>query len=462
MIYTEFLKSKSFLYQSAGIDINRSLLNPVLFDFQKDLTWWSLKKGRSAIFAGTGLGKTLMQVEWANQVHQNTSKNILILAPLAVSKQTVEEAKKLSVAVHYCRNQKDVKQGINITNYEMLEHFKPETFIGVVIDESSILKSFDGKLRQQITESFSQTPFKLSATATPAPNDYMEIGTQAEFLGVMRRNEMLAMFFVHDGGDTSKWRLKGHAKKRFWEWVASWAAVVTKPSDLGYEDGNFKLPPLRIYEEKMITDNVLPGNLFVVEAKTLQEQREANKQTLQARVNKCAELVNNSSESFLVWCNYNDESSALKKAIPDAIEVKGSNNNDYKEEAMIGFVNGKYRVLVSKPSICGFGMNFQHAHNMVFVGLSHSFEQYYQAVRREWRFGQKNPVNVWIITSDIEGAIKANIERKEQDAENLMQEIAEYTQDIVKQNVRATTREVTEYNPAIEMQVPEWLRSEVS
>ena len=460
MDYLEFLESKRIIHPSTGLDIPREKLSPVLFEFQKDLTRWNLLKGRSASFASTGLGKTFMQVEFAAQVHQNTGENVLILAPLAVSQQTVREAKKMGITVHPCRTQDDVKSGINITNYEMLQHFNPAKFGGVVIDESSILKSFEGKLRQQITDAFRDTPFKLSATATPAPNDYMELGTQAEFLGVMKRNEMLAMFFTHDGSDTSKWRLKGHAQRRFWEWVASWAAVVTKPSDLGYPDGDFNLPPLRIHEIIVKTGKPLDGSLFTVEARTLQEQREAARQTMPERVKRCAELVNDSREPFLVWCNLNAESEALKRAIPDAIEVKGSDTTGHKERAAMGFADGTYRVLVSKSSIFGFGLNFQHANQMAFVGLNNSFEQYYQAVRREWRFGQKNPVDVWAIGSDLEGAIKANLERKERDAALMIAEMVEYTRDITRRNVRATVQEVTEYNPTVEMVVPEWLRSE--
>jgi hypothetical protein len=344
----------------------------------------------------------------------------------------------------------------------MLGHFNTDSFVGVVIDESSILKSFDGKLRQQITESFSNTPFRLSATATPAPNDYMELGTQAEFLGVMKRSEMLAMFFTHDGSDTSKWRLKGHAQKRFWEWVASWAAVVTKPSDLGYEDGKFNLPALTIHEVVIETGQPLDGSLFTVEAQGLAEQRKAARQTLQDRVSACADMVNASDKSFLVWCNLNTESDALKKAIPGAVEVKGSDSNDHKERSALGFANGDIRVLVSKPSIFGFGLNFQICNQMAFVGLSHSFEQYYQAVRRCWRFGQDTPVDVHIITSDLEGAVKANIERKERDAAAMIAAMVEYTRDITQRNVRATVQEVTEYNPTKTMIIPSWLRSEAA
>jgi hypothetical protein len=366
----------------------------------------------------------------------------------------------MGMVVNPCRTQDDVKTGINITNYEMVQHFNPAKFVGVVVDEGSILKSFDGKFRQTVTDMFRDTPFKLSPTATPAPNDYMELGTQAEFLGVMKRNEMLAMFFTHDGSDTSKWRLKGHAQKKFWEWVASWAAVVTKPSDLGYPDGDFNLPPLNIHEIIIETGKPLDGSLFTVEARTLQEQREAARQTLPERVKACAELANDSREPFLVWCNLNAESEALKRAIPDAIEVKGSDTTEHKERAAMGFADGTYRVLVSKASIFGFGLNFQHANQMAFVGLNNSFEQYYQAVRREWRFGQKNPVDIYMIASDLEGAVKANLERKERDAALMIAEMVEYTRDITRKNVKATVQEVTEYNPAVEMVVPEWLRSE--
>lgn len=462
MDYQEYLQNKLIVHKSSGIDADRDTLNPLLFDFQKDLVWWSLKKGRAALFASTGLGKTFMQVEWAQKVHEHTGGNVLILAPLAVSMQTVREAAKLGITVNACRKQSDVKIGITITNYEMLGHFDTDSFVGVVIDESSILKSFDGKLRQQITESFSSTPFRLSATATPAPNDYMELGTQAEFLGVMKRSEMLAMFFTHDGSDTSKWRLKGHAQKRFWEWVASWAAVVTKPSDLGYEDGKFNLPELTVHEVMIESGQPLDGALFTVEAVGLAEQRAAAKQTMQDRVNACAEMVNSSDKSFLVWCNLNSESDALKRAIPDAVEVKGSDSNDHKERAALGFANGEIRVLVSKPSIFGFGLNFQICNQIAFVGLSHSFEQYYQAVRRCWRFGQDNPVDVHIITSDLEGAVKANIERKERDADAMIAEMVEYTRDITQRNVQATVQEVTEYNPTKPMIIPSWLRSEAA
>lgn len=460
MSYQDFVKSKEIIHHSTGLDIPREDLSPILFEFQKDLVKWALKKGNAGIFAGTGLGKTLMQAEWANHVHLETGGDILLLAPLAVSQQTIREAKKIGVEINLCRNKADVKSGLNITNYEMLHHFEASKFVGIVLDESSILKSFTGKTRQLITDTFKHTPFKLSCTATPAPNDFMELGTQAEFLGVMSRTEMLSMFFVHDGGETSKWRLKGHAESKFWEWLASWAAVIEKPSNLGYEDGDFLLPPLIINEEIVKASKPLTESLFVVEARTLQEQREARRETLEERVKKCADIVNATSGHFLVWCDLNAESEALKRAIPDAVEVKGSDSNEHKEKSMMGFSDGDIRVLVTKPSIAGHGMNWQHCNQMAFVGLSHSFEQYYQAVRRCWRFGQTRPVEVHIITSELEGAVKSNIERKERDAEHLINEMVQYTKEITKKNIKETVRDTTDYNPDKKMVIPEWLRSE--
>lgn len=329
-----------------------------------------------------------------------------------------------------------------------------------MLDESSILKAYDGKTRTEIIESFKHTPYRLACTATPAPNDFMELGNHAEFLGIMSRSEMLSMFFVHDGGDTSKWRLKGHAESKFWEWVASWAVVLNKPSDLGYDDGEFILPPLNIHEMKIYSDLPTEGRLFAIEAQTLQERQRARRDTTQDRVDMCAEIVNGFNEPVLAWCDLNVESDLLKKAINGAVEVKGSDSNKHKEDSMIGFSNGDIRVLVTKPSIAGYGMNWQHCSKMAFVGLSDSFEAYFQAVRRCWRFGQTKPVDVFVITSDLEGAVVANIKRKEKDAAKLQEEMVKFTRDIMRKNIRQTSREITEYEPSKEMIIPEWLRSE--
>ena len=773
--YAEFIASKRINSQASGFTVSLDEIHPMLFPFQRDIVKWALRRGKAALFAGTGLGKSIMQVEWARFIAEHTNGSVLILAPLAVSTQTVREATNIGQTVHLCRSQDDVRDGINITNYERLHLFDPAQFTGIVLDEcfpadtlidvvadsgdlhrrsiadmkigdkiinaggidyvqethkrkieravcieasgniissenhpfftlhgwrsakdlcpgdyimgtetamrlvregilpqvysteiskilreilfsemenettrnsgesafsrsgdetrrkeerlvekwlaiglegirensyiepheergnteesffdvtgdepqtfrawgkwshderaalskvhnireldsgmcyitggtkagisdvlqsglgksrhddsnrnrrefalfaedvgqkerryvgfsrvesvevikssnsrlddcrdengdvyfydikatrhpsfsvngllvhnSSILKSFDSKTRNLIIDDFRATPYKLACTATPAPNDYMELGNHAEFLNIMSRTEMLASFFVHDSGDTSKWRLKGHAQDKFWEWVASWGVLIRKPSDLGYDDGAFDLPPL-MYEGHVVeASEPTDGYLFPVEAQTLQERQAARRSSVADRVQTAADIVNASDKPFLVWCGLNLESEALKRAIPDAVEVKGSDSPEHKEQAMLGFADGKYRVLISKASICGFGLNFQHCADMAFVGLSDSFEGLYQAVRRCWRFGQQNPVTVHIITSELEGAVTANIRRKEADFEKMMDAMSEHTQKITQANVRSAVNEKDGYEPRKVLLIPGWLRS---
>ena len=436
----------------SGFYVNREELHDGLFDFQKDIVRWALRRGRAAIFAGTGLGKTRMQIEWGVNVHRRSGGDILLLAPLAVAAQTIREGATLGYEVTMCRSQDDVRPGLNITNYEMLNHFEPLLFDGIVLDESSILKSFTGKIRTELIESFDFTPYRLACTATPAPNDYMEIGNHAEFLGVMSRTEMLSMYFVHDGGDTSKWRLKGHAEDSFWRWVASWGVVLEKPSDLGYPDDGYILPPLTI-KDKVIAVEGEP-------AKTLSQRQKARRETAEERVKACAEIVNATDEPFLVWCDLNAESEMLTKAIPGAVQVKGSDKSSYKEKALLDFAAGKIRVLVTKPSIAGFGMNWQHCADMAFVGLSDSFEQVFQAIRRCYRFGQARPVDVTMITSSREGATAENIKRKEADFQKMVAEMVKYTQEITSESIRSTERDVAEYTAKTAIRIPSWLRSE--
>lgn len=452
MSYQEFLEGKITVDKPTGLT-GSIKINSMLFDFQKDIVKWALKRGRAAIWADCGLGKSFMQLEWAKHI----PGNVLILAPLAVAPQTVREGKKLGIDVNYCRTQDDVHSGITITNYEMMNKFDPSFFTGIILDESSILKSYTGKFRTEIIETFNQTPFRLACTATPAPNDYMELGNHAEFLGVMSRTEMLSMFFVHDGGDTSKWRLKGHAENDFWRWLCSWAVMIRKPSDLGYEDKGFILPELNMQEHLIKTSAVLPGELFVVEAGTLQERQQAKRVTIEDRVNQCADLVNNSDGTWVIWCNLNTESEALKKVIKGAVEVKGSDSNEHKEKTAVDFADGKIKCLISKPSIFGFGMNWQNCSNMAFVGLSDSYEQLYQAIRRCWRFGQKNKVNVDIITADVEGASLRNIKRKESDALSMAESMVEHMHMINEQNIKGTRRQSTVYNPTKKMEIPSWM-----
>lgn len=460
MEYRDFIEKKKIIVQSAGFETKG--INPVLFHFQQDIVRWALKKGKAAIFAGTGLGKTLMQLEWASQVSEFTGGNVLILAPLAVASQTVREGLKIDLNINLARQQSDVKPGINITNYEMLHKFDPNQFSGIVLDESSVLKSFDSSTRNQIIEYFGNTPYRLACTATPAPNDYMELGNHSEFLGVMSRSEMLSMFFVHDGGETQKWRLKGHAESKFWEWVASWAVLIRRPSDLGYEDDGYDLPPLNIIDHVVKVKRITDGSLFNEEAKTLQQRQRARRDSISERVAKCVEIANSTDKPFLVWCDLNKESELLTKAIHGAVEVKGSDKPEHKIKAMLDFADGKIRVLVTKPSICGFGMNWQHCSDMAFVGITDSFEQIFQAVRRCYRFGQKNEVTAHMIVSDLEGAVSQNIKRKERDFELMAEEMLKHTRSITSANVSATINDKSEYEPKFAMKIPAWLRSEAS
>jgi len=450
--YESFIQSKRATMPSSGFSVDRDALHPSLFDFQRDIVRWALRRGRAAIFAGTGLGKTRMQTEWAMHIHRLTGGDVLMLAPLAVAAQTVREAAELGYEITICRSQDDVRPGLNITNYEMLHNFEPVFFEGVVLDESSILKSFTGKIRTQLIEMFAFTPYRLACTATPAPNDYMELGNHAEFLGVMSRTEMLSTYFVHDGGETQKWRLKGHAEDAFWRWVASWGVMLEKPSDLGYSDDGYILPPLNV-QDVVIDVGGEP-------AKTLSQRQRARRETVAERVAACAEIVNATDRPFLVWCDLNVESEMLAAAIPGAVEVKGSDKPAFKEQAMLDFAAGKIRVLVTKPSIAGFGMNWQHCADMAFVGLSDSFEQVFQAIRRCYRFGQTRPVNVYMITSSREGATAENIKRKEADFRRMVEEMVKYTKDITSEAIRSTERDVTEYEPTRTIIIPSWLRSE--
>lgn len=646
--YIDFIKQKQFKIHSSGFECGE--LSPILFDYQRDLVRWALKMGKCALFTMTGTGKTLMQLEWAKRVNEKTGGNVLIVAPLAVSSQTIREGKKLDMDIRYCKTQEDVKSGISITNYERLEKFTPDKWTGIVLDESSILKSFTSSTRDMIVNNFRHTTYKLACTATPAPNDFMELGNHAEFLNVMTRTEMLSMFFVHDGGDTAKWRLKGHAEDKFWQWCASWAAILNKPSDLGYDDTRFNLPPLNIHNV-MVSSEAAGDFLFAMEAKTLDERRGARKSSFEDRVKICADLVNDTAEPFLVWCDLNIESEALRKSIKGGVELKGSDTPEYKEKALLWFigeenscqlntkniklstwtpthigkntisgtgisdscnlknisdriemresnicVNGiqkikteceditsqieikkmnggetdtiqtqnienhkrenpgniqgmekeniqdlnpnlvsqsscicpcsKFKaadvpyvgantgipedtnstltiatkqeksedfsahhaisesenlkthwnclkkqdciyskhhhkkVLISKPSIAGMGLNFQHCNKMAFVGLSDSFEQYFQAVRRCWRFGQKKPVDVYVITSEAEGAVVQNIKRKENDAMKMILNMVEHTRAYVKENVKSGVVMDKSYCPTESIKIPEWLKTE--
>ena len=444
MDYDEFIKTKEFTDVVSGFDADN--LNSNLFDFQRDIVKWALKRGRAAIFANTGLGKTIMQTSWADKVTAHTNGCVLIVAPLAVAHQTVREAEKFGIDVDYTRTQPETGGSkIYITNYEMLDKFDMSQFSGVVLDESSIIKNRDGKTRKAIIDSCINVPYKLSCTATPSPNDYMELGNQAEFLGIMSMTEMLAMFFIHDGGETSKWRLKGHGARKFWQWMATWAATITKPSDLGYENKGYDLPPINMIEHQVKSPDS-KDSLFVDIARTLTERRAAKNATLEDRAAKVAEICNATDDQYLVWCHTNNESALLKKLINGSVEVKGSDSIDHKENAMDGFTNGDARVLISKPSICGFGMNWQHCNNMAFVGLDDSYEQMYQAIRRCWRFGQTKTVNVHIVSAEALGAIKSNIDRKEKQMEQMQLAMVDHMRDAMQKEIKGLELERHDYD----------------
>lgn len=458
--YHQFLAAKAISDPSTGLtDIPE--LPACLFPHQRDIVAWALRRGRSALFAGTGLGKSLMELAWADAVHRATGENVLLMAPLAVSSQMKREADKFGIPASIVSGQEDCAPGISITNYQKLPRFDVTAFGGLILDESSILKSTDGKYRTALIEAAQTIPFRLAATATPAPNDFMELGNHAEFLSVMSYTDMLATFFVHDGGSTQNWRLKGHAENTFWEWMASWAVMLRQPADLGYPNDGYDLPPLNYHQHTVRIDfapSIETGTLFPMEAQSLSERITARRESIDDRVAK-AVSVTPSDRPFVWWCNLNSESEALASAIPGAVEVRGSDKDDDKERKLIDFSEGRIRVLVTKPSICGFGMNWQHCADTGFVGLNDSFEQFYQAIRRFWRFGQTKSVNCHIIAAETEGATVSNIRRKEADADRMASSMVRHMADLSSEAVRGSVRERADYNPQQPFILPPFLES---
>lgn len=436
--YDQFITQKTKRSESFGFD-PLSITAP-LFDWQRHVVEWAVKKGRAALFEDCGLGKTAQQLEWASQVCRKTGGSVLILTPLAVAHQTADEARKFGIVASVVESNDDIKgPGIWITNYEKLEKFDCEQFVGVVLDESSILKNFTGKMRKMLTQTFQATPYRLCCTATPSPNDYTEFGQHADFLGVCSPAQMLATFFINDTFNTGDWRLKKHAEKEFWAWVASWAACVSKPSDLGFSDEGYLLPALNLQTITVDVDHAAgaaDGELFRHASLSATTIHKEMRLTSPARVAKIAEMVNASDESWIVWCNTNDESEQLARAIPDAVEVKGSDTSKQKEDRIDAFTNGIARVIVTKAGIAGYGLNWQHCRNVAFVGLSYSFEDFYQALRRSYRFGQTKEVNAFIVQASTEDAIMRTIQRKieqHKEMQNRMKLAAEAFQTQQKQ-----------------------------
>lgn len=458
MKYVDFINKKLISVELSGIDVE--LPDYQLMTHQYDLVKWALRGGRRAIFADTGLGKSRMQIAWADMVIKNAGDYVMILAPLAVAQQTVEEGEKIGVVINHCREPEHLKPGINITNYDRIHKFDCSIFTGVVLDESSIIKHHDAKTLKTLLEAFGNTPFKLCATATPAPNDWTELGTHAEFLGVRSRTEMLSEFFIHDAANTQEWRLKGHAKNLFWKWVSTWGALVRSPKDLGHDASMYELPPLEVTQHT-VKSEIQPdvGMLFALEAQTLSERRDARKASLRNRVEACAAMVNSDKQPWIVWCDLNDEADALKQAIPDAIEIRGTDDAEVKEQRLHDFAHGKIRVLITKPKIAGFGLNWQHCKRMAFVGVTDSFEAYYQAVRRCWRFGQKHQVHVHIFASEQEGAVVANLKRKEREVIAMANALSTETLEAVRSQVLGMKRESNPYRAENQIFIPDFLRN---
>ena len=459
MNYYEFLRNKTTQFNSVGLDVKKEELNNTLFEWQKECVLWALKKGKCALFESCGLGKTIQQLEWAYQVHKKTRGNVLIVAPLGVAVQTAkEEAPKVHIDVNIIRSNDDIKDGINIINYEMIDNIDSNKFIGVVLDESSILKNFTGSTRTKITEKFKDTPYKLCCTATPAPNDYMELLNHAEFLNVMTTAQALSIFFINDM-KTGSWRLKGHATMDFWKWVSSWALNIELPSDIGFDDTGYILP--KLYEKEEIvdininSDDYSDGLFRTIEMSATSFYKE-KKRTIESRTKRVKKIIdNNPNEQYLIWVDMNEEADKLKLLLPDAVEVRGSDKNTFKEEASQKFKSGEIKYLISKPKIFGYGMNFQNCHNVIFCGLTYSYENYYQALRRLYRFGQKEEVNSYIVLGSTEKIILETIRRKEKQQQEMKNSMSISTKDIQLLEIKQEEKKEKKIDSTIEL--PSWL-----
>lgn len=460
MQYEEFINQKRIIADASGFDISQDALNPMLYDYQKDIALWSLRKGKSALFLDCGLGKSFIEAEFAHAVYHHTDVPVLVVAPLGVSAQLKSEFAKLGREAAIIKEPYQITGGINITNYERVTKFDPSLFGGIVLDESSILKGRFGVTRQELTDFASSIPYRLCGTATPAPNDLEELIYHAVFLGVMTEGEIKALYFTQDGNNSNKFRLKRHAVEDFWRFVSSWAVAMRKPSDLGYSDEGFELPALNIHEVKIdvAPDAIQQGTLFTMEAQGINEQRQARKATLPSRIEAAKDLVNqNPDEQWVVWCKYNAESEGATSTIDGAIEVTGSDKPDDKETRLLGFSNGDIDVLITKAQIAGFGMNWQNCNKTILLGWDNSFEQFYQLTRRFWRHGQQRDVDVYVITTDADGSISENMRRKEAQASLMYDEIIRNMS--IHTDLTATTRDEMEYTPAQDIVMPSWLKS---
>ena len=444
--------TKQIEHINSGFDIDESNMNKMLFPFQKFCVKRALKAGKYALFADTGLGKTVMQLEWSQKVLEKENRSVLILAPLAVVGQTINEGLKFGYKVSEIETETS-GSGIYITNYENLDNLNPFEFCGIVLDESSILKNFDGKTKQKLIDVFSKTPYKLACTATPSPNDVMELCNHAEFLDVMSRNEMLAMYFVHDGGETTKWRLKGHSERVFWDFVSSWALMITTPSDIGFSDDGYILPPLNV-EEVFIETPQREYQLFNDLAVSATDFHKELRNTVEYRLDKAIEIANSSDESFIIWIGHDKEGAYLRKYIPEAVEVKGSDKREYKKEMLLGFANGKFRVLITKLKIGAMGLNYQNCHNQIFASLDFSFEKTYQGMRRSYRFGQQHQVNCYLIVTDTMQNVRQSIMDKQRQFKTMQLEMSRATNRNIKTEKKLKLSTKTE-----KIELPSWIHT---
>jgi len=455
--YQKFLNTKGV---NNNMDGFKSLWMPdFLYDFQKELVDWSIRKGRSAIFADCGLGKSIMELVWSENVIRKTKGNILLLTPIAVGSQMLKEAKKFDIRNVNRSKEGIVRHGITISNYERLHYFNPSDFVGIVLDESSILKNFNGATKHKINIFIRKIKYRLLCTATAAPNDFIELGTSSEALGYLGYMDMLSKFFKNDQNncalntktrfsEIAKWRLKGHAHTSFWKWVTSWSRSIRHPSDMGYEDGAFILPKLSELEYRLNVSRKMSRDvLFTLPARGLKEVRDERRATIQDRCEKAAEIINGVKEYSIVWCNLNDEGDLLEKLIPDAIQVSGRDSDDAKENKLTSFSRGIERVLITKPKIGAWGLNWQHCNQIVFFP-AYSYEQYYQAIRRCWRYGQKKPVQIHLIYTQGDANSIKNLRRKQKQADDM------FTNLVREMNSSLEIQNLTKFNKEVE--IPKW------
>lgn len=462
MSYESFLAGKQIAAQPCGLQVDVTQLNDRLFDYQKASVHHLLQLGKGALFASTGLGKSICQLSWADVIAHETGGAVLLLAPLAVSKQTAKDARsKYGVDVRLVESQGDISKGINITNYEKLHKFESNKLDAIVLDESSTIKASGGKISDAIIQFAKNIPYRLACSATPAPNDYMEFGTHCEFLSVMSRAEMLCTFFKHDSGDTAKWRLKRHAEDEFWKWVASWAMVYRMPSDIGFSDEGFVLPPLVDHHHVVDSELEAAEGMLIPVVASLNDRRKAKRSSIEERVNKAVELAMSNDEPWMFWVELNEEGDRLEKQLsqltPYVRQVAGRHTPEQKEKYMMEFADGDIRILISKSSICGTGLNWQHCRNVCFVGISDSWEQLFQSTNRFWRFGQTQQVNRHLIFSEHEWVVFENFKRKAEQAEQMWVKASKYFR---KDFSAPTVRQSIEYCPQQEMVLPDWLIAE--